>query len=94
MKIYKTMIRPEVTYSPETWTLTAKDENNLCIFGRQLIWKIFDPVNIDNIWRIRNNMELDKLLEGADIVRFIKHKEPKGWGIFKEWTKQSQLGNN
>jgi len=26
MKIYKTMIRPVVTYSSETWTLTAKDE--------------------------------------------------------------------
>jgi len=25
MKIYKTMIRPVVTYSSETWTLTAKD---------------------------------------------------------------------
>ena len=32
MKIYKMMIRPVVTYSSETWTLTAKDENNLRIF--------------------------------------------------------------
>ena len=32
MKIYKTMIRPDVTYQSETWTLTAKDENNLSIF--------------------------------------------------------------
>jgi hypothetical protein len=34
--------------------------------------KIFGPVNIDNIWGIRNNMEIDKLIEGADIVRVIK----------------------
>ena len=27
MKIYKTLIRPVVTYSSETWILTAKDEN-------------------------------------------------------------------
>jgi hypothetical protein len=71
MKIYKT-IRPVVTYSSETWTLTAKDENNLCIFERQILKKIFGPVNIDNIWRIRNNMEIEKLIEGADTVRFIK----------------------
>ena len=58
MKIYKTMIRPVVTHSSETWTLTAKDEN---IFERQMLRKIFGPVNIDNIWRIRNNMEIDKL---------------------------------
>ena len=45
MKIYKTMIRPVVTYSSETWTLTAKDENNLRIFERQILRKIFGPVN-------------------------------------------------
>jgi hypothetical protein len=70
MKIYKTIIRPVVTYSSETWSLTAKE--NLRTFERQILRKIFGPVNIDNIWRIRNNMEIDKLIDGADIVRFIK----------------------
>jgi hypothetical protein len=50
MKIYKTMIRPVVTYSLETWTLTAKDENSLRIFEKQILRKIFGPVNIDNIY--------------------------------------------
>jgi len=45
IKIYKTMIRPVVKYSSETWTLTAKDENNLRIFERQIRRKIFGPVN-------------------------------------------------
>jgi len=44
---------------------------SLRICERQIIRKIFGPVSIDNIWRIRNNMEIDKLIEGADIVRFI-----------------------
>jgi hypothetical protein len=57
MKIYKTIIRPVVTYSSETWTLTEKDENNLRTFERQILRKIFGPVSTDNIWRIRNNME-------------------------------------
>ena len=70
IKIYETMVRPVDTYSSETWTLTAKDENNLRIFERQILGKIFGPVNIDNIWRMRNNMEIDKLVEGADIVRY------------------------
>jgi hypothetical protein len=52
MKIYKTIIRPAVAYLSETWTLTAKDENNLHIFEGQILRKIFGPVNIDNIWRI------------------------------------------
>jgi hypothetical protein len=65
------MIRPIITYSSETWTPTTKDENNLRVFERQILRKIFGPVNIDNIRRIRNNMETDKLIEGADIVRSI-----------------------
>jgi hypothetical protein len=32
MKIYETMIRPVVTYSSETWTLTGEDKNNLTHF--------------------------------------------------------------
>jgi len=63
MKIYKTIIRPVITYSSESWTLTAIDENNLRIFERQILRKIFGPVNIDNVWRIGNNMEIDKLIE-------------------------------
>ena len=48
MKIYKTLIRPVVTYSSETRTLTAKDENNLRIFVRLILRKIFGHVSIHN----------------------------------------------
>jgi len=74
------MIRPVVTYLSETWTLTAKNEKNLRIFERQILRKIFGPVNIDNVWRIRNNMETDNSVEGADIVRFIKAQRFKWLG--------------
>jgi hypothetical protein len=80
IKIYKTIIKPAVTYSSETRTLTAKDENNLRIFERQILRKMFGPVNIDNVWRIRNNMDIDKLIESADIVRFIKAQRIKWLG--------------
>jgi hypothetical protein len=59
------------SHSSETWTLTAKDGKNLRIFERQILRKIFGPVNIDSVWRIRNNMEIDELIKLADIVRFI-----------------------
>jgi len=80
MKIYKTIIRPVVTYSSESWALTTKDETNLRVFERQILRKMFGPANIDNIWRIRNNMEFDKLTEDADIVRFIKAQSIKWLG--------------
>jgi len=37
-------------------------------------------VVVTDIWRIQNNMELDKLIEGADIVRFIKAQRIKWLG--------------
>ena len=58
----------------------AKDENNLRIFERQILRKIFGPVNTSNMWRIRNNMEIDKLIEGADMVRFNKAQRIKCLG--------------
>jgi hypothetical protein len=45
-----------------------------------MLRKIFGSVNIDNTRRIRNNMEIDKLIEGADIVRFVKVQRIKGLG--------------
>jgi hypothetical protein len=60
--------------------LTAKDKNNPRIFERQILRKIFGPVNIDSVWRIRNNMETDELIEGAGIVRFIKAQRIKWLG--------------
>ena len=45
-----------------------------------IIRKIVGPVNIDNMWRTRNKMEIDKLTEGAGIVRFIKAQRIKWLG--------------
>jgi hypothetical protein len=53
---------------------------NLRIFERQILRKIFGPVNIVNTWRIGNNLEIDKLIEGADTVRFSKAQRIKWLG--------------
>jgi hypothetical protein len=45
-----------------------------------LISKISGPINIDNTWRIRSNIQIDKLIKGADIVRFIKAQRIKWLG--------------
>ena len=44
---------------------------------------LFGPVNIDNVWRIRNNVEIDNLIERADIVRFIKAQRIKWLGHYQ-----------
>jgi len=75
LKIYKSVIRPVVTYGCEAWTLTNRDEQHLRIFERGILRKIFSPIqNEDGSWRIRMNYELNKLIGNEDIVRFIKSR--------------------
>jgi hypothetical protein len=75
LKIYKTLIRPVVTYGSEAWTLTRRNEQQLRIFERKILSKIFGAIQDENgIWRSRKNQELDELIGNADIVRFIKSR--------------------
>jgi hypothetical protein len=75
LRVYKSLIRPVVTYGCEVWTLTDRDEQHLRIFERRILRKIFGPVqNEDGSWRIRMNYELNELIGNADIVRFIKSR--------------------
>jgi len=65
----------DCNYGCEAWTLTNQDEQHLRIFERRILRKILDPVqNEDGSWRIRMNYELNKLIENADRVRFIKSR--------------------
>ena len=45
LKIYKSLIRPVVTYGCEAWTLTNRDEQHLRIYEHRILKKkIFGPV--------------------------------------------------
>jgi hypothetical protein len=81
MQIYKTLIRPVVTYGSETWTLTKTDENLLRIFER--LRKIYAPIQEGDTWRIRNNEELNRVINGEDIVKFIKAQRIRWLGHVK-----------
>jgi hypothetical protein len=70
--LYKTLIRPVVTYGSETWCMSVEHERQLACFERKILRKIFGPVKMDNIWRIRYNHELKALYGEPDIVQFIK----------------------
>jgi len=62
------------------------------IFERQILRNIFGPVNTDSIWRIQNNTEIDKLIEGADIVRFIKVQRVKWLGYIQRMDRARPTG--
>jgi hypothetical protein len=75
LKIYKSLIRPIVTYGCEAWTLTNRDVQYLRIFERRILRKIFGPVqNEDGFCRIRMKHKLNDLIKNADTVRYVKSK--------------------
>jgi hypothetical protein len=61
LNVYKTIMRPVVTYGSETWTLTKKDELQINIWERKVLRRIFGPVKDRGMWRIRSSKELASL---------------------------------
>jgi hypothetical protein len=43
LKLYRTLIKPTVTYASETWVLEENSIQKLMIFERRILRKIFGP---------------------------------------------------
>jgi hypothetical protein len=80
LAIYKTIIKPIVTYASETWVLTIKDEALIGTWERKALRKIFGPVNERNVWRIRSNQELRCMYQDLDLVKAIRKSRLKWLG--------------
>ena len=72
VRLYRTLIRPVVTYAAETWNISSRDANKLRVFERKIIRRIYGPIQENGYWRIMDNLEVNNILKGEDIVRFIK----------------------
>jgi hypothetical protein len=48
-KLHITLIRAVVTYSCETWTLPVRDVNNLLVFERRILRRIYDAVQTEGV---------------------------------------------
>jgi hypothetical protein len=73
LQIYKSTIRPTVTYGCETWAMTVTEQNRLLVFERRVLRKIYGRTLDNNgTWRIKTNEELEILIQKTNIVRFIK----------------------
>jgi hypothetical protein len=69
MCVYKTIIRPAVTYGSETWVMNITHEEKLKIFERKILRSIYGPVqDSNNEWRVRTNQEIEALIKEENIV--------------------------
>ena len=74
IRLYKTTIRPTVTYGAETWTLTNKIEEMLMTWERKIMRKIYGPTKENGQWRTKTNSELITKYKSQDIVTVIKNR--------------------
>jgi hypothetical protein len=67
--------------------MTSEEMNALRIFERKIVRRIYGSINEGERWRIRTNKEIEDILEGADIVKFIKY-------LSLRWCGHSERMNN
>lgn len=72
LNIYKTLIRPIVTYGAETWTLTKSVSARLAVFERKVLRRILGAVKQGDNWRIRYNNELYELYNEINLETYVK----------------------
>lgn len=98
-----TFFKGDIVTDVKLWTMSSRDETNLRIFERRILRKIFGPVQDgEGRWRIRMKHELDQLIEGTDVVGYIKAQrvawvghlgrmnEQRGVKRIVQWTPEGQ----
>ena len=76
LKLYNTLIRQTVTYASETSVLKENMAIKLMTFERKIMRKIFGPTRTnDGYWRIKTDQEINDILNGQNIIGFIKNKD-------------------
>jgi hypothetical protein len=57
-----------------------EEERVLAVFERKILREIYGPVKENEVWRIRRNDELEDIIKGENIVRFIKSQRMRWVG--------------
>jgi hypothetical protein len=68
--------------------LTIEEMNALKITERKIIRKIYGPIKEGDSWRKRTNKEIKDILQGADIVKFIKSPRIRWYGHIERMQNQ------
>jgi hypothetical protein len=74
--------------------MASGEMNVLRIFERKIVRRIYGPINERESWRIRTNKEIEDILEGADIVKFIKSLRVRWCGHIERMNNERMTKNN
>jgi hypothetical protein len=77
---YLPVIRPVVTYVSKTRVLEESIIQKFLVFERKILRRIFGPTKENQIWRIKTNEELVKLIKHRIIVNYIKAQKLRWFG--------------
>jgi hypothetical protein len=54
------------------------------VYERKILRKIFGPTYENDIWRIKTNQELDKIIKHKNIINYATAQNLDGLAILKE----------
>ena len=76
IKIYRTIILPDVLYGCETWSLTLREERRLRLFENRVLKRISGPKRdeVTGEWRRLHDKELYALYFSPNIILVIKSR--------------------
>jgi hypothetical protein len=81
VRIYKTIIRPVVTYECETWVLNQSNKERLDFFERRILRKIYGPVRDQHDeCRIIWNHEFYQLYKDLPIPAYARIQRLQWYG--------------
>lgn len=88
-KIYRTVIRPIVTYASESWCMLKSDERKIAAWERKILRRIYGPKKENGEWRIRTNEEIYGLYNNPQIIGHIKSSRLRWLGHVERCDKGS-----
>lgn len=80
IRIYKTVVRPIVTFASELWILRQTDIKLIEVWERKMLRKIFGAKKIENAWERRTNQELKDLFKEPCIAGVIRAQRIRWMG--------------
>jgi hypothetical protein len=82
IKIYKTIILPNVSYRCETWSLTLREEYRLRVFDNRVLRRTYGSKReeVAGGWRRLHSEELHNLFVSPNVITVIKSRRMRWVG--------------